>query len=86
MASCYYFPAKLLYPHRPDSPAMAGIFEQLIKSKKQVLFVNQYIRPVDKIAQELQAAKEILGEVFGAEPEDVDEMIQARITELKGMY
>jgi hypothetical protein len=65
---------------------MAGIFDQLMKSKKQVLFVSQHIPSADTRVLELQVAKEILGEVFGAEPEDVDEMIQARITELKGLY
>jgi hypothetical protein len=65
---------------------MAGIIEQLMRSKKQVLFVSQYIRPVDIKAQELQVAKEILGEVFGAESEDVEEMIQARIAKLRGLY
>ena len=48
--------------------------------------LNQHIRPVDIKSQELQAAKEILGEVFGAGPQDVDEMIRARIGELKGRY
>jgi len=65
---------------------MAGIFEQLIRSKKQALFVNPHIQPADTRALELQAAKEILGEVFGAEPEDVEGMIQTRIEELKGLY
>ena len=74
------------YPQRPYGLAMAGIIGQLMRSKKQVLFVSQQIRPVDIKAQELQVAKEILGEVFGAGPQDVDEMIQARIGELKGRY
>jgi hypothetical protein len=65
---------------------MAGIFEQLIRSKKQVLFVNHHIQPADTRALELQAAKEILAEVFGAGPEEVEGMIQARIEELKGVY
>jgi hypothetical protein len=65
---------------------MAGIFEQLIRSKRQVLNVSQRSQPADPRAQELQTAKEILQEVFSARPEDVDEMIQAKITELKGMY
>jgi hypothetical protein len=65
---------------------MAGTFEQLINSKKQVLFVSQHVQPIDIMAQELQAAKEILGEVFGSGPQDVDEMIKARIGELKGLY
>jgi hypothetical protein len=65
---------------------MAGIFDQLIKSKKQALFVNQHVQPVDPRVLELRVAKEILGEVFGAEPEDVDEMIQAKIGEFRGLY
>ncbi len=65
---------------------MAGIIQQLIRQKKQVLFVSQHIQPVDSRVLELQTAKEILQEVFGAGPEDVDEMIQAKITELKGLY
>jgi hypothetical protein len=65
---------------------MAGLIEQLMRSKKQVLFVSQQIRSVDIRVQELQMAKEILGEVFGAELDDVEEMIQARIAELKGLY
>jgi hypothetical protein len=62
---------------------MAGIFDQLMKSKKQVLFVSQHIQPTDTRVLELQVAKEILSEVFGAGPEDVDGMIKARISGLK---
>jgi hypothetical protein len=65
---------------------MAGIFELLINSKKQVLFVTQHVRPVGTRVLELQAAKEILGEVSGSGPQDVDEMIKASIGELKGLY
>ena len=64
---------------------MVGIFDQLIKSRKQVLFVSQH-QPADTRVQELQVAKEILGEVFGSGPQDVDEMIKARIGALKGLY
>jgi len=49
---------------------MTGIFDQLIKPKKEVLFVSQQIQPVDLSVLDLQIAKEILGEAFGAEPED----------------
>jgi len=65
---------------------MAGILNQLRKSKKQVMFVNHRIPPADTRSLELQAAKEILAEVFGAGPEDVDGMIQARLAELRGVY
>jgi hypothetical protein len=35
---------------------MAGIFDQLIRSKGQVLFVTQRSQPVDPLAMELQAS------------------------------
>lgn len=54
---------------------MTGIFEQLIKSKTQAIFVDQRTRPVDTRFQE----------IFGAGPQDVDEMVQTRIEELKGL-
>jgi len=65
---------------------MAEILKQLMKSKKQAIFVSQHIQPVDTKTLELQAAKEILSEVFGTKPEDVDGMIQARVAELRGVY
>lgn len=74
------------YPHRSYGPVMAGIFVQLIRSKKQVLLVSQRIQPIDTRVLELQAAKGIIQEVFGARPEDVEVMIQAKIAELEGLY
>jgi hypothetical protein len=65
---------------------MAGIFEQLIKPNEQVISMPQSSNEGDALVQELKAAKEILQEIFGAEPKDVEEMIQARIAELKGLY
>ncbi len=65
---------------------MAGIFEQLIKPNEQVISMPQSSNDGDALVQELKAAKEILQEIFGAEPKDVEEMIQARIAELKGLY
>jgi hypothetical protein len=56
---------------------MAGIFDQLMKPRKQVLFLGQHIQPTDT---------KILGEVFGAEPEDVDGMIKARVSGLMELY
>jgi hypothetical protein len=38
-------------------------------------------RPVVSRAMELEAAKEILAEVFGARPGEVEEMIQNRLDE-----
>ena len=65
---------------------MARTFEQLIKSMEQVLSMPQSSNDGDALVQELKAAKEILQEIFGAEPKDAEEMIQARIAELKGLY
>jgi len=48
--------------------------------------VSQRMQPADTRVLELQVAKEILQEVFGAGPEDVEEMIQAKIAELNGLY
>jgi hypothetical protein len=36
---------------------------------------------IDLAAMELEAAKEILGEIFGAKPADVEEMIRQRLAE-----
>jgi len=39
------------------------------------------IRPISTKAQELQAAKDILSEVFRIRPADVEEMLQRRLEE-----
>ncbi len=62
---------------------MAGIFEQLIRPKRQGLFVPQ--RRMDPSIMELCTAKEILQEVFGTSKADVEEMIRARVDELREM-
>jgi hypothetical protein len=51
---------------------MAGVLEQLIRPQKRAVV---YCRPK---ALELQAAKEILAEVFRVRLSEVDEMIQNR--------
>ena len=38
-------------------------------------------KEVDPRLQELQAAKEILAEIFHARPEDIEDMIQSRLEE-----
>jgi hypothetical protein len=65
---------------------MAGIFEQLIKPNEQVISMPQSSNEGNALIKELKAAKELIQEIFGAEPKDVEEMIQARISELKGLY
>jgi hypothetical protein len=48
---------------------MAGVLEQLIRPQK---------RPINQKAMELEAAREILAEVFKVKLSEVDEMILSR--------
>ena len=50
---------------------MAGVLEQLIRPQNRV--VHRDLKAI-----ELEAAKEILAEVFGVRLSEVDEMIQGR--------
>ena len=53
---------------------MAGVLEQLFRPQKKAL---------SKKAMELDAAREILAEVFGVRLSEVDEMIQIRFEAAK---
>ena len=61
--STYSHPAYLLI--------MAGVFEQLFRQQQKTIYQDQK-------AMELQAAKEILAEVFRIRLSEVDEMIRSR--------
>ena len=50
---------------------MAGVLEQLIRPQQKTIYQDQK-------AMELEAAKEILAEVFRVRLSEVDEMIQSR--------
>ena len=50
---------------------MAGVFEQLFRPQKKAIYR-------DPKAMELEAAKEILAEVFKVRLSEVDEMIRCR--------
>jgi hypothetical protein len=50
---------------------MAGVLEQLIRSQQKTIYQDQK-------AMELEAAKEILAEVFRIRLSEVDEMIRCR--------
>jgi hypothetical protein len=50
---------------------MAGVFEQLFRPQKKAIYR-------DPKAMELEAAKEILAEVFRVRLSEVDEMIRCR--------
>ena len=56
---------------------MAGVFEQLIRPPSRVMHQ-------DMKAMELEAAKEILAEVFRVRLSEVDEMVRCRF-EAEGM-
>jgi len=50
---------------------MAGVLEQLFRPQQKTIYQDQK-------AMELEAAKEILAEVFGVRLSEVDEMIRCR--------
>ncbi len=57
---------------------MAGVLEHIRRPRKQLIASIPEINP--KVL-ELQAAKEILAEVFGISAEEVDEMLKERCLE-----
>ncbi len=59
------------YPHLAYKSIMAGVFEQLFRPQQKTIYQDQK-------AMELEAAKEILAEVFKVRLSEVDEMIQSR--------
>ncbi len=72
------------YPYMPYGQSMAGVLELI---GEYFFKPSQCIGPrvqsrYDLTLLELEIAKEILQEVFGIAPEDVEEMIQQRLIEL----
>lgn len=65
---------------------MAGVLEHLRwpPLRRQMVFPRPRTR-IDLASLELEAAKEILSEIFGAKPGDVEEMIRQRIEERRNM-
>ncbi len=61
---------------------MAGVLKHLRwpSLRRQMVFPRTQAG-IDLASLELDAAKEILSEIFGAEPGDVEEMIRQRIEE-----
>ena len=58
---------------------MAGVLERLIWHRDITPFMPHCDCEPDLCALELQTAKDILQEVFGASPADVDDMIRCRL-------
>jgi hypothetical protein len=62
---------------------MAGVLERIRWPQKKLVVVHSTTAPkVDLRVLELQAAKEVLAEVFGVRVSDVEEMIQNRYDEI----
>ena len=63
---------------------MAGVLERIRWPQKKLVIGNSYVAPskVELRVLELQAAKEVLAEVFGVRISDVEEMIQNRYEEV----
>ncbi len=57
---------------------MAGVFELIKGHQKRLVGRHGAVQRADPKALELQAAMEILAEVFSIKPEDVEEMIRLR--------
>ncbi len=64
---------------------MAGVLEHLRwpPVRRQPVIPPVRINPA---VLELEAAKEILGEIFGARPGEVDEMIRQRLADRSDLY
>ena len=63
---------------------MAGVFERIRWPQKRAIIGHSSLAPmVDLRILELQAAKEILAEIFRVRISDVEEMIQNRYDEVR---
>ena len=60
---------------------MTGVLEQIRRSKRKLVKDNASSAKIDQKVLELQAAMEILAEVFDTDIPDVDEMINLRYKE-----
>jgi hypothetical protein len=61
---------------------MAGVLERIRWPQKKVVVHSSTAPKANLRVMELQAAKEVLAEVFGVRIPDVDEMIQNRYDEV----
>jgi hypothetical protein len=84
MIYCYHFTWKSIYSYTYFIAAMAGVLERLKRPWQKRPRAEHRVFPsyrLDLQALELETAKEILCEVFGVVPGDVEEMIRQRIAE-----
>lgn len=84
----FHFHQETIYSYTYYISIMAGVLERLLRpvqtGQKEELRVFLHCR-VDLKALELQTAKEILREVFGTTPAEVEEMIRLRVEEREGV-
>ena len=60
---------------------MAGVLEQITRSRRKLVKDNISSAKTDHKVLELQAAREILAEVFGIHLSEIDEMLKHRCNE-----
>lgn len=60
---------------------MAGVLEQIRRPRKQLVGHNVPMPGINPKVLQLQAAKEILAEVFGIRTSEVEEMLKQRYEE-----
>ena len=61
---------------------MAGVLEQLKRPRRQLIGCNASMPGINPKVLQLQAAKEILAEVFGIRTPEVEEMLKHRCNEV----
>jgi L-rhamnose isomerase len=57
---------------------MAGVLEQIMRPRKQLVRDNASAAKIDQKVMELQGAMEILAEVFDTDVSDIDMMLRQR--------
>lgn len=60
---------------------MAGVLEQIWRPRRQLVGRNVPMSGINPKILQLQAAKEILAEVFGIKTSDVEDMLKQRYEE-----
>jgi hypothetical protein len=60
---------------------MAGVLEQIRRSRRQLVMCNIPMSKTDERALELHAAMEILAEVFDTDVSDIDAILKHRCDE-----
>lgn len=75
------FSGQTTYSHRAYNHTMAGVFELIKRPQRRLVGRHGVIQRPNPMALELQAAMEILAEVFGIRTSEVSEMIRHRFEE-----